>query len=270
MFGIPYAEQTPEQRLQFTDAHGKAEPRGERAVEVARVTRDLTAQQEGSDGKLAAREMTRPQWRDDYGDRKENLRFYKDQVYANAGTTPGHSPVLDAYYKAIDDSIGADGKPDWDRLDKYIAGLDGPDQKYIAEHTGFLQLDTPTTRKFEAARDNIDASGYFERNDANFTTIKNILGLPHETYEEWRNSERKRLQGILGDSATQAYADAEIESAIAKSEIGKAMEELGSQWKEQWVIENPEAAYQAWYWGYYTPTKDVKEYLNRRFAGREP
>jgi hypothetical protein len=48
------------------------------------------------------------------------------------------------------------------------------------------------------------------------------------------------------------------------------MTDLGKQWKEAWVIENPDAAYLAWLYGDYTPTKEVKEYLNRRYAGREP
>ena len=57
---------------------------------------------------------------------------------------------------------------------------------------------------------------------------------------------------------------------MEESEVGEAMTTLGSRWKDEYVLSNPEAAYLAWLYGDMTPTKEQREYLNRKFAGQEP
>jgi len=268
--GKSYRELTdPRLRQQAQEKYGKLEPFGPEGERAADVLQKVITQQAASDVRLKSNDLSPGQWAGDYKTRKHDLAVTNEEIYHKLNLET-KDPVLKAFYAAIDQSERPDGTTDWDKVDKYRAGLDPKDNEYISTRTGLVKIDTPDVRKFEKSVDMIEASGYFERTDQNFAQVKEILGLPQESYEEWKDSERERYREILGGSATAAYADAAIASAIAKSEIGKAMEEMGSQWREGWVIENPAEAYLAWLYGYYTPTKAVKEYLNRMFAGNEP
>jgi hypothetical protein len=267
--GRKFSELSPTEKQQVDQNFGKIPSSSEEGKRAAAVLQDKIREQTASDAKLISGDMTPERWAGQYKDRKQELAITNEEIYHKLDLET-KDPILKGYYDAIDKAKGPDGAINWNAVDKYRASLDPKDSDYITKNTGLVKIDTPAVRKYEEARDKIEASGYFERTDENFATIKNILGLPHESYEEWKAAERKRLLGILGDSATQAYAEAEVQAAIEKSEIGKTMTDLGKQWKEAWVIENPDAAYLAWLYGDYTPTKEVKEYLNRRYAGREP
>jgi hypothetical protein len=268
-YGKGYSDLSPTEKRAAQEKYGKLEPFGPEGERAAAVLQEKIREQTASDTRLSSGDLTPERWAGQYKDRKQELAITNEEIYHKLDLET-KDPILKGYYDAIDKAKGPDGAINWNAVDKYRASLDPKDSDYITKNTGLVKIDTPAVRKYEEARDKIEASGYFERTDENFATIKNILGLPHESYEEWKAAERKRLLGILGDSATQAYAEAEVQAAIEKSEIGKAMTDLGKQWKEAWVIENPDAAYLAWLYGDYTPTKEVKEYLNRRYAGREP
>lgn len=65
----------------------------------------------------------------------------------------------------------------------------------------------------------------------------------------------------IGSSKNDPLQEAEIQKAIDKQGVAKVMEQMSKQWKEQWVFEHPEEAYQAWIYGYYLPTDPLKKYI---------
>jgi hypothetical protein len=269
MFGVPYAQQTPDQRVQFTDKNGKlpyANPQVQKALEA------VTTAQQGADAELATGTFTPSKaqaWRDQYTTNKDNLRFFKDQVYADAGTKPGSDPQLDAYYKVIDQNTAQSGKVNWDAVDAYKKAL--PDGgKYIDTHSGFLQIDTPTTRAFESARDTIEGSGFFDKRDKAWKAIQAQLpeAKKYATYDEWYNAKLEAAQREWSGQATPEYIDKEARKIIDKMTPAQGMKEYGNIWENGWIQANPGAAYLAWKWGYFVPTEEQAKWINNAVGAR--
>ena len=269
MFGVPYDKQTPDQRLQFTDKNGKipyANPQVRQALDA------VTRAQQGADAELATGTFTPAKaqaWRDQYTTNKDNLRFFKDQVYADAGTKPGSDPQLDAYYKVIDQNTAQSGKVNWDAVDAYKKSL--PDGgSYIDTHTGFLQIDTPTTRAFEKARDTIEGSGFFDKRDKAWAAIQAQLpeAKKYASYDEWYNAKLEAAQKEWAGQATPEYIDKEARKIIDKMAPAKGMKEYGNLWENGWIQANPAAAYLAWKWGYFVPTEEQAKWINNAVGAK--
>ena len=269
MFGVPYDKQTPDQRLQFTDKNGKipyANPQVRQALDA------VTRAQQGADAELATGTFTPAKaqaWRDQYTTNKDNLRFFKDQVYADAGTKPGSDPQLDAYYKVIDQNTAQSGKVNWDAVDAYKKSL--PDGgSYIDTHTGFLQIDTPTTRAFEKAKDTIETSGFFDKRDKAWAAIQAQLpeAKKYASYDEWYNAKLEAAQKEWAGQATPEYIDKEARKIIDKMAPAKGMKEYGNLWENGWIQANPAAAYLAWKWGYFVPTEEQAKWINNAVGAK--
>lgn len=269
MFGVPYAQQTPDQRVQFTDKNGKlpyANPQVQKALEA------VTTAQQGADAELATGTFTPAKaqaWRDQYTTNKDNLRFFKDQVYADAGTKPGSDPQLDAYYKVIDQNTAQSGKVNWDAVDAYKKAL--PDGgKYIDTHTGFLQIDTPTTRAFETAKDTIESSGFFDKRDKAWAAIQAQVpeAQKYASYDEWYNAKLEAAQKEWAGQATPEYIDKEARKLIDKMLPAQGMKEYGNIWENGWIQANPAAAYLAWKWGYFVPTEEQAKWINNEVGAK--
>jgi hypothetical protein len=269
MFGVPYNQQTPEQRIQFTDKNGKLPYAN---TDVQRALDTVTRSQQGADAELASGAFTPAKaqaWRDQYTTNKDNLRFFKDQVYADAGTKPGSDPQLDAYYKVIDQNTAQSGKVNWDAVDAYKKSL--PDGgSYIDTHTGFLQIDTPTTRAFEKAKDTIETSGFFDKRDKAWAAIQAQLpeAKKYASYDEWYNAKLEAAQKEWAGQATPEYIDKEARKIIDKMAPAKGMKEYGNLWENGWIQANPAAAYLAWKWGYFVPTEEQAKWINNAVGAK--
>lgn len=269
MFGVPYNQQTPEQRIQFTDKNGKLPYAN---TDVQRALDTVTRSQQGADAELASGAFTPAKaqaWRDQYTTNKDNLRFFKDQVYADAGTKPGSDPQLDAYYKVIDQNTAQSGKVNWDAVDAYKKAL--PDGgKYIDAHSGFLQIDTPTTRVFEQAKDTIESAGFFEKRDKAWAAIQAQVpeAKKYASYDEWYNAKLEAAQKEWAGQATPEYIDKEARKIIDKMAPAKGMKEYGNLWENGWIQANPAAAYLAWKWGYFVPTEEQAKWINNAVGAK--
>jgi hypothetical protein len=234
---------------------------------VAKRTQELTDFQLGSDKMLADRVITGGAWRSDNSDRKNELWIRKDEIYNFAGTEPGDDPVLDKYYRWIDQSKGPDGEPNWDQVERKVEALPTSQQKYIEDNTGLLRIDTPQVREFEADKAKIEKSGYFDRSEESWAKVQ--VGSPearkYDSYEAWESAQRKKLvDGWVKDYGfTPELASREATKAISKMMEADVMAAFAKQWRDDWAIRNPEAAYLAWKWDYYTPTDDMALWLDQ-------
>ncbi|MCR4332744.1 MAG: hypothetical protein NUV34_08600, partial [Sulfuricaulis sp.] len=230
-------------------------------------TQKLIDDQRGSDRLLADRTLTSGAWRDDLGDRKNELRVRKDEIYNFAGTEPGDDPVLDGYYKAIDKSEGPDGKANWDQVDRYVEKLPRSEQKYIEDNTGLIRIDTPQVREFDAEQTKVEKSGYFDRSEESWKNVQYYFpdAKKYDSYEQWQGSYRKWLvDGWVKDyGMTPELAQREATKYINDLPEAQAMEGYAKQWRYEWAIANPEAAYLAWKWDYYTPTDEMATWLDQ-------
>lgn len=266
MFGVPYSQQTPAQRLEFTDKYGKLIGKSDNAQEAANALQQLTTLQGEDDTARDAGTLSPEQWRKFYQDRKTELRNKNDVIYADQPPYKGGDPRLQGYYAAIDASkAGNGGRPDWDKVDAYVASLSPEDAKWVTDHSGYLQIDTPKTRQFEQDYDAIKASGYFERTDKTWDAIKDSFGVSEPDYYKWKDQQVAQTLSMIGGTPEEPGKLAQAESIVAKMPAVKLMEEGVSNWKQQWAISNSDEAYLAWKYGYYDPTKEIKAYLSAKY-----
>ncbi|MCR4340110.1 MAG: hypothetical protein NUW01_09540, partial [Gemmatimonadaceae bacterium] len=268
--GKNFLELPPGQRDALLKEHPDlATQRIAESSEKAQLAQERTAKlvedQQGSDRLLDDRRLSNRAWREDLGDRKNELRIRKDEIYASAGTLPGKDPVLDAYYAVVDGSEGPDGKPDWDLVDRYVSALPRSEREYVEENTGLIRIDTPQVRQFEAEKQVITKAGYWEMEDQTWAQVKQVVPAlqGYESFDDWRRETEEPIY--------KAFIDAGVSPEFAERETGKVMQdhsvvefmnELTSGARMKWIVDNPEAAVYAWRWDYFTPTNDQAEYLN--------
>lgn len=221
------------------------------------ATRALTEQQLRADEALRARTMTPDEWRSSFSARQDELLTRKDQIYANVGKSPGKDPVLDGYFKTIEDATDGLGEVDWARVDAYRAGLSETQNKYLDDNTG-LSLGTPTVKQYRADMDRIDGAGYWEIRDAVWKEFQEAYGIPTDMNEKaYWTSERLKIQKeaeeALDQSAPQWRAkypnaaneltDIEVQKMITKF-TGFVTKD-----RQKWRAEHPEEAALLAKWG---------------------
>ena len=65
------------------------------------------------------------------------------------------------------------------------------------------------------------------------------------------------------EGLTPEFAAKEADKFIAQQEPSKAMDYYGAAWRDKWMVENPDAAMDAWRWGYWNPNADQAAWLNQ-------
>lgn len=175
--GAKWSDLTKDQRDELVakdaELRNELEARRDEAVEsgqqwainqkaVADATQQAMAFQMGSDQRLLRGELTPQEWRDDLSDRLLELRTIKGTIYGNAGTKQGEDPVLDAYFKAMDDAVRKDdGTFDEAKFGAYLDTLSQKDLNYIASQTG-VSLNTPLVQQWRQDVKLLSDSGYFD------------------------------------------------------------------------------------------------------------
>jgi hypothetical protein len=251
-----------------------------RQLERANVITELTTKQQASDTMRSQGILDPEQWRRDYQARKDELRITNDEIYAKlreSGKLETKDPILKPYYAALAAAEGPDGKLDWGKVDAYRATLTPAESEYISKNTGLIKIDTQPVREFEAVRDTIEASGYFDRSDENWKNVAYYvptwdgnLGKPvnpgdYASYEEWRNAALQAGLDLVGATREDIGTVTQINAWLDKQEPAKGMEWYGKEWKDEWVQANPRAAYDAWRYGYYNPRKEIKAWLMEQY-----
>lgn len=126
------------------------------------ATEQAMTYQMGSDQRLLSGEITPEEWRAALSDRQLELRTIKGTIYGNAGTKQGEDPVLDAYFRAMDDAVRKDdGTFDGAKFGAYIDTLSQKDLDYIASQTG-VSLNTALVQQWRHDVKLLSDSGYFD------------------------------------------------------------------------------------------------------------
>jgi hypothetical protein len=248
------------------EKYGKLAPFGPEGEESARLLEEMKAYQAQDDDKLGKGEVTPEQWRKWYSERKDEYFARNDQIYSRLDLQ-SKDPYLGPYYNVIEQSkAGNGGRPDWDVVNEYVATLPPEVGEYISTRTGLIKIDTAPTRAFEQVYDSIQESGYFDRSQANWNDVAGMLGLnEYDTYYDWRDAQREEMLAAVGKSLQDVGAVAMVDKYIDQQPAAEAMEKIGKTWREQWALNNPEDAYNAWKFGYFTPTDKLKQYLASQF-----
>lgn len=241
--------------------------------DVADLTERLTTEQKASDARLKSGEITYDQWVGDYYGRLDELGDIKGFIYKDNDIKPGDDKVLDGFYNALTEAKRPDGTYDRDIIEDFLNGLSAKDEAHVKKETGLIKLDTPEVRKFETARDRIEDAGWFERTDESWANVQAFYPelKKYDSYYDWQDERRNELVKAWTKEYgfSPEFARSEADKAIAEMQPATDYDFYAKQWREAWVEANPQAAYDAWKYGYYTPTNDYAEWLNALYqAGR--
>jgi hypothetical protein len=280
--GRGYSALSPIEKQEVQEKYGKLEPFGPEGERAAEVLAKKIEQQTASDTMRSQGVLDPEQWRRDYQARKDELRITNDEIYAElrkSGKLETKDPILKPYYAAMAAAEGPDGKLDWDKVDAYRATLTPAESEYISKNTGLIKIDTPAVREFEAVRDRIEASGYFDRLDENWHNVAYYVPtwdgdgrLPQPVnpkdfahYDDWRSAALKVALDSVGATLDDIGTVTQINAWLNQQKPAEGMEAYGKKWTDQWSWENQEVAYEAWRYGYYNPRKAIKEGLAAKF-----
>jgi hypothetical protein len=268
-------EANPDQRDELEMRRDEAAALGnEYAVnskDAADVTERLTTEQKASDRRLKAGEITYEMWVDDYYGRLDELGDIKGFIYKDLDLKPGDDKVLDGFYNTLDKAKRPDGTYDRTVIEDYLNGLKPRDRAHVKEETGLIKLDTPEVRKFEAARDGIEDAGWFERTEESWQNVVSYypeLG-QYPTYYAWYDAQKKPLveAWIKEYGFSPQFAALEADKYLSEQQPATDYDFYAKQWREAWVEANPQEAYDAWKYGYYTPTDAYAQWLNQMYQG---
>jgi len=234
--------------------------------ETDKIREKYQDKQVALDDELASGAKTPQQWK---GQRKILLAEQRGEYnQATKGFPPkaekDKTPV-DRYYEFIDkEATSASGEVDWDKVDRYVAGLSGDDSGYIARNTGLGGTDTE--KRYRAETKVVADSGYFDLRDKAWQSLREKhpaeLGNIPDFYE-WKKQEIADLtqQGIDYGYAPEIAA----EKAAAKVEGYKLTtafnEHYRTEFRHNWVVDNPQIALRAVSWDFLDPDKAEEDFL---------
>lgn len=229
------------------DLYREAIEEGSEARKIAfEKEQKAIVEQKASDDLLKSNDIDAATWRERYHVRYEALRNQKEGVYALAGTSAGKDPVLDGYFKAIEDAARADGSIDWDRVEAYTASLPDDARVYIEENTG-LSLRTDKTKEYRADMAKIQNAGYWELEDKLWRRFSSIYELPDSlTAEQFWTDMRKGLIARSEEILTKKFGDqwrtntpnaaielADVGLRKAKGEYDDILSKMRKNWREE-------------------------------------
>ena len=231
-WGKDYYDLEPSQRKELDAANPDImERRAENASPEAKVSAAFLKQAQdhlaAADRYLAAgkteagKPFTPKDWRETYHDIQDALRYQREGIYANAGKKPGSDPILDGYFKAIEDSKDGTGQPDFDQVDAYRSKLTPADQAYIDRNTG-LTLTSDTSKEYKAATKRIADSGYWDLSDDVAVRTAGLAGLSGVT-------SMATLQRAAEDKYRAQYGDDGHVTDFGKRTVARANQLLGKE-----------------------------------------
>jgi hypothetical protein len=233
--------------------------------EAAKVVNQITAKQQSADTQLANHQISGDKWQSLYHANVDEIRLRKDEIYANAGTNPGGDKWLDGYFKALDEATLPTGELDWDKVDAYRATLPKAVNDYIDRETG-LSLNTPVVKAYREATGKMDSTGYYDLRDKAWQDFKKtdprLANLP-DSYYAWQDQDiREEAQKLVdaGKDPRLAYKMASDAFASYKA-VSNFSDYYRQEYRHQWVVDNPELAKTAIYYGLFSPDKAEKEFL---------
>ena len=254
----------PEEMAELDRRTGESAAKGnEFAVEAteskeraAELTANRIKIQEQNDALFKSGKIDGDEWRERRNVFLTDVRTRKDEIYAGIPEKDAQfRGVLDNYYAIIDKAVDPlTNKVDWDRVDEYMATLPPADRARIEQAAGLSQK-TPVEKEYQAERDRIDASGYWELRDKLWEQVGQQYQPPGYSagmsYYDWKDAQIADLRSrmiasgmdpLLARSEAEEFVDNEKNGAVAK--VIKWFEGSGDKpgyYKEQ--------ALYPWAWG---------------------
>lgn len=220
-------------------------------------------EQAADDAKFEQGTISPSRWIENLRERQVKLSAVGDTVFGDE-ERPVKTP-RDAYFAAIDQNTDPAGEVNWDAVDEWYGQQSPEDQAYIDENTGLGG--TEQVRAYNAARKGLDGTGYYGLRNAAWDALREQypaeLGDLPADYWQWRDAEvqeiaqAKRAEGLEPGIAYQEAA----REVSGYTTVEVFNEFYRTEFRHQWVVDNPDLAREAWNLGLFTPDKAEREFL---------
>lgn len=288
-FGKSWEELTPRERLEVEEANpdlvaeleqrraeGAAQGRQSdiRAERAAEVQKEIEEKQSVLDQQLEDDPGFAPQWREKTGELQRELGIRKDEIYADVDFGEGNWPILDQYFKVLDEAELPGGDIDFDKVDAWRATLTPEQDKFIDDNTG-LKL-SPKAREWREDRRTIEDAGYWDVRDQVFKYFLEAQGMAPDSwqFDDYWTEVRKQYRAYAVEyldqvnpnwRETSPQADVLLANAEADRLRGKFDQGLGEA-RKQWLSGHLDIYELLTKWGYRTPGRE--EALNYAGVGQ--
>lgn len=199
----------------------------------------LREAQQNDDDLFLQGKLTLEKWAQATDDRSNQLVGAEDVLFADAKGKASKpvSPVLEAYYQAIDASAKANnGRVDWDAIDVWKSGLSKADQKLIDENTGLNK--TPLVK----LKSDLQKQYYSLPRYRGYTADQAVA--IDDLWQEVRNNARgsddaSMLAALRRNPQLTRGQDAKVVEGVKRRILGLLMEDSS---RKNWAKAHPEAA----------------------------
>ena len=190
----------PEEMAELDRRTGEAAAKGnEFAIEsteskarATELTNNRLKIQEQNDALFTAGKIDGDEWRERRNTFLTDVRTRKDEIYAGIPEKDVQfRGVLDNYYAEIDKAVDPlTNKVDWDRVESYLNTISATDRARIEQAAGLSQK-TAVEKEYQAARDRIAVSGYWDMRDNLWRELNAAAAVPgydpSEGYYDWKD-----------------------------------------------------------------------------------
>lgn len=237
-------------------------------------------QQAVDDADLQAGNIDRQKWLDNYHERRTALNAQRDAIFAGfVEDEPDATDPLERFFAEIDKNVKPNGiDVDWGAVDAWVASQPAKDQEIINSYEG--KALTPAVAEYKADVEMVAESGWFDRTEENWQKVKDAYASEgdtslagYATYQDWQKAAKAEILSapeaqawIAQNNPPPEYIDRIVADALADLGPGKGMEWFNGDFRDQWVLNNPQAAYTAWKWGWFTPTNAIAGWLSEQYA----
>lgn len=183
------------------------------------------------------------------------LRYQKQGVYANAGTSAGKDPILDSYFSALDAATNDAGQVDFNALDQWHAENDGKAVAgkssdtwgaYVERNTGLSFKGDKTYDAYKGDLKAIAQSGYWQSGDDLARQFGGALDLKGvRSRSDLENAITRLVLDSVGDSPESRFA-----APMIVRELMSPYDDMASTLRLGLLVDHPDVAAKLERWGY--------------------
>lgn len=240
--------------------------RGGVSGEIEGMKAQFTEMQKVDDAELAANKISPEEHANRTLERQRELGIRIDQA-ASAQEKSGDAKVtpLSQWRGIVDQSTMSNGQVDWDAVEEWRATLSDADNQYIDDNTNVGG--TEEQRKLNQVRRDLRSSGYRDLKQDAWKQFKAAypeqMGSVPDDYYAWKEAEISELaHEALAYGYERGVAWQLAEQKVNSYKAVSAFNEFyRTEFRHQWVVDNPELAREAWGRGLFAPDKQERTFL---------
>lgn len=230
----------------------------EMSVKAEDTVLRYTAQQEVDDRAFQTGQITAEQWRENYNQRRDQLRGAKESIYEGMKDDGVSTEPLDLYFDQIEKAVAPNGIDiDWTQVDTWLAQQ--PKTVHDAVNSYVSPGLTPIVDQYKQDVKKIAGSGYWDMDDVVTQVWAEAVGFgwsENQTADKFWNELNIAVVDMFKDEMGFAPLEAQALGDVAMGKLqNKYFDALGKV-RAGMREADPELARLLVEWGYWTPGKE--------------